>query len=276
MYQLINPPKTEYMKKLLFLLTSAIALVAVASSDATAQTVAKGDNIVSVGGGVGIDAYAEAKITWTQKLVYERIIKDGLFNGKFALGVGLTAGNAYGGKYEGMVAGSYDYYYTVTYLTANRYGSPVFDRQEQWHREGTGTAKADCVRDDVSLQLNATMHYSPTDHWDLYFTIGGGAVMIKPLYSNYRNTSGLGEYERDFFDQRLGYGMKYSYNDLDHVEWQGGKTKFAASVSAFIGGRYWFNNHWAVQLEAGLLNFHIKKSYGHGYHFASIGASYKF
>lgn len=260
------------MKKTLLVLAVAAATVV-----ATAQPLVKGDNIASLGGGVGIDAYeAEAKITWTQKLVYERIIMDNLFNGKFALGVGLTAGNAYGGKFEGMVAGTYDYYYTVTWLKAGRGGNPVFDRQEQHHREGQGTAEADCARDDISLQLNATLHYNLSDRCDLYFTIGAGAVMLKPLYSNYRNTKGMGEYSSDHFYDRLGWGSRYSYNDLDHVKWIGGKTKFAASVSAFIGGRYWFNNRWAAQLEAGLLNFHIKKSYGHGYHFASIGASYKF
>lgn len=244
-----------------------------------AQALDKGDNVVSLGLGAGIIVSPdgkESKMDYHGKLAFEHGIADGLFGGKFSLGIGVSAINSITEKAEGTVIGTYDYSYHWVKYERNKYGSNKYLESGDKQRTGQGTADADSYRDDVSLMLQLSLHYNVSDKLDTYLSIGGGGCAIIPVFANIHNEKGFAKMDHDEYDARLGWGMQYSFNDLDHVKWDGGDTKFAPSASAFIGARYYFSSHWAAQIEAGLVGMNIKKSFGHVYNLGSIGVCYKF
>lgn len=268
------------MKKL-GILMSAMVLSASASFGQTFQS---GDKVASLGVGVGVVKNIpnpDQSATFTQKLSMEWCVKDGLFE-KGSIGIGFAINNGYGGAYETEIAGKYDYSYTVEKYKhykndRNRWVTELYD-VDVVKRKGYGTADADLNRNDLTAMFTASFHYQFLDKLDTYFTLGVGVTTIFHLTGNIHNEN---EFESksdtpNFTNNKTDYDFKYSFNDLDHVKWQGLGTILRPAMAVHVGARYYFTENWAANMEVGLLNATFSDKYGSGYNVFSVGASYKF
>ncbi len=282
------------MKKLFF----ASALAMLGSLAATAQ-VEQGDRFLELGIGVGAaENINGTKGMFTQRLAGEWIIKDNLFNlfgVDFALGVGFQIDNAAGGRYEGLVSGKYDYYYTTTitkHKQDNGHGRPITTTESNsTHREGTGLAIADVTRDNLSLMPTVSLHGKVWKQLDVYATFGLGLGVMTNNLSNYEPTTinipGVGEvgglYKKDYYDKTTMpngdvWEFRYSFNDADHAEWNKKpyKSKATFACAFYLGARYFINKTWGVNAQFGLISANVNKTYGNSYNILSFGATYSF
>ena len=243
-----------------------------------AQTFEKGSVVVSAQGIGGImDTPDDNKLGYGGRLSVEFSVADNLFNGKGSFGIGLVASDLYGGTYESMNVGSYDYQYTVTtYVKRN---SMIETSHDQMKRKNKGTAECDVNRNDATLMATLALHIEFAEHLDTYLMLGGGATYCTRSFSNYRNTF---NFERvDHIESKPsvnGYKvpvLSYSYDDFKHVKWEGFDPKFFPAAMGVIGARYYFTDHFAVNAEAGLSTFTIKKNLN-AMTFGGVGVSFKF
>ena len=251
---------------------------------APAQTFQKGDKVITAAGNIGMfDTPDDMKLGYGGKISFEYGVADGLFGGKGSIGIGITATDLYGGTYEGVNIGSYNYNYTsVTYSRMKTPGSSRYYIEEMTgthHREGEGSAKCDVNRNDATLLATVSLHYQFMDKLDTYFSVGGGATYVKRFFSNYHNAIGMSK--EDHIRQKPsvsnydGPVVSYAYDDFAHAKWQGGGSKVYPAINASVGARYYITNHWAVSAEVGLNAFTIKKNIN-AMTLGSIGACYKF
>ena len=266
------------MKKLIVLMSAMV----LSASVSFGQTFEKGDKVASLGVGVGSVKNVpnpDKSATFTQKLSMEWCIVDNLMD-KGSIGLGFAINNGYGGAYESKMLGTYDYSYVVQtqrrekHDRYNRYYY-VYDSYIQ-NRNGMGVADVDLNRNDLTALFMASFHYQFIDKLDTYFTLGLGVTSMFHLSGNYRNEEGF-EAAFKVHDPDKDYSVSYSYNDLDHVEWQDGLgTILRPAMAVHVGARYYFTENWAANMEVGLLNATFSDKYGSGYNVFSIGASYKF
>lgn len=239
---------------------------------AAAQEFDKGDRRIDLTLGVGvIGGKGESVTTFDQHFGMEWGI--GRIGDKVTVGLGFSINNTYGSLGDTKIVGTYDYYY-------DRYvNSAVIDynKSDRLHREGFGTADARMTREDVNAQLTVSFHYSPVSKLDIYAKIGAGAGVMNYLIGNIHNEDG---FSAKTVDKTVSTGSRYvySYNDLDHVKWQGYDTKVVPAISAYAGLTYYFSQRWGVDAQVGLLsgNLKLKNSYAATYSVFAVGATYKF
>lgn len=267
-------------------LKTIIAAVSVlaAAIPTQAQVFAKGDRKVDLTIGVGLVAYKdESRATFDQHASMEWGVAS--VADKFTLGVGFQVNNSYGGKYDGMVAGEYDYTYTL-----REYGRTYSYKDNKWHRmdekkemhrKGVGTADASIAREDVNALATVALHFSPIPKLDTYVKVGAGVGYMTYIIGNYSNEKGFksADHYSKTNNKIAEITTTYKYNDLDHVKWSGADGKVVPSMAAYIGATYMITDRWGADLQLGLVsaNFkNAKKGYPNSYGIFSIGASYRF
>ncbi len=269
-----------------------VALVGIASADA--QTFRKGDIVVDANIGIGVardryqtfnssstivDTEKSNRVTFTQRLGVEFGVWD--INETMGLGIGIDFQNANGSTKQ-QISGFYDYDYTfVTYdkvinSSTNRPGTQYTSSSSIKNRQGAGQAMASAAIMDFNLTMRAVYHIELMDRLDAYGGIGFGVARVKYSYSNFDHLRGFAA-ETKMFDSKSDAIVQfaYSYDDLEHVKWQEGDAKGRFAYSLFLGARYYFNDHWALNGELGLPVVTFQGGYNH-YNIFSVGASYKF
>lgn len=281
---LFSPP--EFMKH--SLLTGFFAALALC---AYAQDYVAGDRLLDFGIGVGSASSADgSKATFTQRIAVEWIAIDNLFGASnLSLGTGLQINNAAGGRYSGLVTGSYDYKYDVIIRKYENHRLVGTD-SESGSRKGHGVATCDVSRDNISLMPTVSLHGNFGSKLDLYATFGLGMGLMTNTLSGFEATridvpggGYIGGFEeKDFSDERqVGNQIwKYSggYRDIDHAEWNkdGFRRKLVFATSLFIGARYFVSDSWALGAQLGLLDACVDRKFGNSYNIFSLGATYLF
>lgn len=244
----------------------------------------KGDRKVDLTVGVGTVAYTDkSRVTFDQHLGMEWGVAS--VADKLTVGVGFNINNSYGGSIDGMVTGTYDYTYirrsygkTFSYKN-NRWES--FNDTKEIRRNGVGTADADVAREDVNAQFVAAIHFSPMSKLDTYLKVGAGVGYMSWVVSNLHNESGFKKADvHETSSSKVHQTTDtYSYDDLDHVKWQGFKSKIVPAMSVYLGATYMLNDKWGVDAQIGLISANIKgnkKGYPNSYGVFALGASYHF
>lgn len=278
------------MKKMLL----AVAVLAVVTG-ADAQTFRKGDIVVDANIGIGvahdrndinnptnnnpvnIQSDKSNRITFTQRIGAEFGVWD--INDNMGLGIGIDFQNAMGATNH-YVTGTYNYDYVLTtydrVVNSNRPGTQYTSSTSTKNRSGFGGAMARAQITDFNLTLRAVYHIQLINNLDTYAGVGFGVARVKYNYSDLDPLIGFSSESR-MFDSKSDAIVQfaYSYNDLDHVVWQDDNAQGRFAFGLFLGGRYYLNDHWAVNAELGLPVMTYKKDYSH-YNVFSVGASYKF
>lgn len=204
---------------------------------------------------------------------------------KVTVGLGFQVNNSYGGTFDGMVAGKYDYTYTV-----NTRGKVYSYSDKKWHsandsksvrRKGVGTAEADVSRDDVNALFMVGFHFSPMKKLDTYLKVGAGVGMMNYIVSNKRNTSGFSSADKTSVNNSniVQTTTSYKYDDLDHVKWEGLDSKVVPAMSVYVGATYKITSKFGCDLQLGLISANLKdkdKGYPNSYGVFAVGASYFF
>lgn len=261
---------------------TTLAVAALTICCASAQEVKPGDKMIDLGIGLG-DANGAM---FTQRLNFEWILNADVINENFAVGLGFQINNAYGAKRELINVGTFNYDYTLSILKKPQQGASRIDTQKI-NRQGSGFAKTDASREDVSFMPTVSLHGNFVKNLDLYVTFGLGIGVMNYIKSDYTaiNLPGLDGYtgfNSANYSNISEVGSEtwitsYSYNDIEHAKWSydyGSKAVF--STAFFVGARYFFNEKWGVNAQLGLLTANVKKSYGNSYNVFSIGATYRF
>lgn len=165
-----------------------------------------------------------------------------------------------------------------------KYSTDKWERisvNEKRRREGVGTADADVSREDINIMPTVALHYSPMKKLDTYVKIGVGVGMMNYLFSNFRNENGFKSVNINNHTENKLYDVytTYSYNDLDHVDWEGYKIRPSVAVAAYIGATYMLTDKWGLDAQLGLVSSCLKESkykYPASYSIFAIGASYRF
>lgn len=256
------------MKKLL--LPVILCFVGMA---AAAQEFSEGDRRVDLTIGVGtIPGSAMSATSFDQHFSMEWGI--GRVMDKVTVGLGFSINNTYGSFGDRRLIGTYDYYYT-NYVNS---GVIDYNKENKVHRYGVGTADARLSREDINAQVTVSFHYSPMPRLDVYSKIGAGFGVMNYLIGDPYNADGFSQKTVDKTNSQGTYHA-YSYNDLDHVEWQGLDSKVVPAISVYLGATYYLNSRWGVDAQIGLLSANLKgekKGYPNSYSIFAVGASYKF
>lgn len=256
------------------------------AGSAYSQSFQKGDMVVDLGVGFGtadamkVEMFGGLPIaqetstgTFTQKLSFEYGILD-LNCGSIGLGALIT--NAYGFGVDGLAVGEYDYTYTIQHYRrgSGRHKWENYQTSTQ-QRQGIVTGKATTHVDDINILIKGSFHKEFVKNLDTYATLGLGASIYTTTVSpgdNIHFDSDTKKFDTNYSNN---YQLVYSYNDKDHVKWQGGETKGRFAMALFLGARYYLTSNWAVFGELGLTSASFKKNAG-VYNIFSLGASYKF
>lgn len=204
---------------------------------------------------------------------------------KVTVRLGFQLNNSYGGTFEGMVAGIYDYSYRFTTT-----GQVYSYSDKKWHsvndskdikREGVGTADADISREDINALFVAGFHYSPLKKLDTYVKVRVGVGVMNYIVSNHRNTSGFGSANVNSVNNSniVNTTTTYRYNDLDHVQWEGFDAKVVPAMSVYIGATYMITPQIGADIQLGIIGANLKdknKGYPNSYSVFALGSSYHF
>lgn len=234
--------------------------------------------------GVGTVAYADKnRPTFDQHLGMEWGVAS--VAERFTVGLGFKVNNSYGGNFESMVAGTYDYSYTRrSYGKIYRYSTKKwesFDETTQVKRSGVGTGDGDISREDVDAQFTATLHFSPMSRFDTYIKVGVGVGYMHWMISNIRNENGFGKADVNETNETSIRQTTdiYSYDDLAHTKWQGLKSKVVPAMSIYLGATYMLTEKWGLDAQIGLISARLKgnkRGYPNSYSIFAVGASYIF
>lgn len=270
------------MKKFTFFL-----LTLVSTSTVFAQTFKRGDMVADLTIGVGsaqvsaqhyndnkeLISEKQAKPTFTQKLGFEVGIWDITENS--ALGFGVNINNACGAAHNSYVTGTYDYTYYSTSYTKNNGRWQTSNHQEH-KRSGSGNAIAKTTIDDFNVMFKLAYHHQLIDNLDTYFALGFGVDSRRNFYGSYSETTGFSAARQEYDSNHSGsFQLTYSYDDLDHVEWQNSTSFPAFCMAAYIGARYYLTENWGITCELGLTSLSIKKDLN-DFSIFNLGACYKF
>lgn len=256
------------------------------------QSFRKGDIVVDLGVGIGVAEVTDTRytsgskselktedkmgVTFTQQLGVEIGVHN--FNEKSSLGFGVNINNSWGGVHQSIATGTYDYTYTIheykrTTGTFSKWQSNGYSTVE---RHGSGTAQARTSLEELNVMFKLAYHYEPVKNLDLYGALGFGISSYRELYGNYTNKSGFSNNSHKLDESsKLYYQSVYSFNDLEHVVWQNSTPSARFVLGAFVGARYYFNNHWGVYGQLGLPSLSFKKDLNN-YSLFGCGVSYKF
>ncbi len=271
-------------KSLLIGVVVLLMLAASSFSASSAETFGKGSVVINLQGNIGfMDTPDDNKLAYGGRLSFEFGLAD-IIEDKGSLGLVLVASDLYGGTYESLNAGKYNYSYTSTTYYKEQGGvfgqrSVISSSTTVHNRKGDCAAECDVTRNDATLMAGISFHYEFANHLDTYMMIGGGATYCTRSFSNYYNEINLSvvDHRRDKpnVNNYDGPVISYYYNDYNHVKWLGFDPKFYPAAMALIGARYFLSDHFALGLEAGLNTFTIKKNLN-AMTVGSLGLSYKF
>ena len=244
----------------------------------------KGDRKMDLTIGVGTIEYADKnRATFDQHFSMEWGVAK--IADKVTVGLGFAINNQYGGSYESIAAGKYDYYYNhhswgkVYSFSKDKWEK--FDSNKRVHREGVGTADANVAREDVDALFTCSFHYSPLPKLDTYIKVGAGVGVMNYIISGHKNLKGFSSadyYNHDVSKYNDSYDS-YSYNDLDHVKWNGYHAKLVPSMAAFAGATYYLTERWGADLQIGVIDANFKskkKGYPNSFGVFAVGCTYKF
>lgn len=265
------------MKK--FLLLSAIMAVAISSQ--AQGTFNKGERKIDLTVGIGMVDYAYKPLaTFDQHFGMEWGIAR--IADKVTIGVGFAVNNTYGGKYQGLVIGQYDYkYYRTTtgsmYSFITNKWSSIND-QQQITRKGEGSADADIAREDVNALVTVSFHFTPIPKLDTYLKVGCGVGCMTYIIGNYRNEQGFKSenVNNHMEDKYTDITTRYYYNDLDHTQWSSFDPKVVPAIATYVGATYYLTNQWGIEAQFGLISANLNDDYPNSYSMFAIGATYKF
>ena len=243
------------MRKII--ISAAIALLA--GGTAAAQEFSQGDLRASLSIGVGcVDYTTGSKATFDQHVGVEWGVKN-LYN-NLSLGVGFLINNSGGASRDNRVNGVFNYTY---YNNVEIDGIPAV---ETINRTGVASATARVSREDFNIMPTVSLHYSPLSKLDTYLRAGIGIGAMCWINGDYKN-EGVVMSSPD---------MALPFPDLEHVQWAHRKNHAVVAVSAHIGATYYFNEHWGLDGQFGIIGANcFKKSYGNSYSSFALGASYK-
>lgn len=243
----------------------------------------EGDKKATLTVGVGTVPYSDKnRATFDQHLSMEWGVA--MIADKLTLGVGVAINNQYGAQYESLVIGSYDYNYVMSNygqeLNSHNRWAP-FSNNTSHNRKGIGSAKAKIAREDIDLQGIVSLHYSPLDKLDAFVTFGVGVAYLNYITTDIHDEEGFSEANYHHYTEtsKRKSTVSYSYNDLDHVKWEGMRSKAGASVAAYLGATYSLTETWGVTMQIGLIDANVKgakKGYPNSYGVFALGASYLF
>lgn len=255
------------------------ACVALMGLSAKGQTFQKGDRVVNAGIGVGV--IKGVGPTFTQKIGMEWGVAH---VGPGVIGLGVALHNAYGGTSDGEVAGAYDYKVPTTMHTYrkndhNRWMLST-DAGQPLHRVGYGTADAKFAREDLKAMVTGSYHYAITDKLEAYGTFGMGVALINNLCGHFDNYKGFERKTKqndiNTSNKTTQYCLTYSYDDLDHADFEGyrsHKAGFACGVCA--GARYAMTESISAFGEVGLVSGAFNKNQLKGLDVLTLGVSIK-
>ncbi len=226
---------------------------------------------IDVGIGVG-SVYSNPKGMFTQRIGAEWNILPRFLANDISMAVGFYVNNNYGGGIDVHTVGTYDYSYTV-FSNSDIYGVT----SNRYRRQGSGSADVRVRRDDISFLPTVSLRYHCTDKLEAYISLGVGLSLMNSMTGSYINSTGFSSANVVNQPNSGTASLTYNYNDLDHVKWSDTSwTKASPAVSAYLGARYFFTEHWGINAQLGLISANIKKSVGNSYNVFSIGASYRF
>lgn len=192
------------------------------------------------------------------------------------VGLGFSVNNYYGATISGIVTGSYDYYYTIrTHYSNNVMGTGTTTQQK--HRNADCYADAKISQEDVNAQFVASFHYSPIDKLDVYVKIGAGISCLNSIVSNIHNEQNLQKADHDNTTPS-GTRTTYSYNDYEHVKWNGYGTTIGLAMSGYAGASWWFTEKWGATAKIGMIssNIILKSGSGVSCSIFAVGIAHKF
>lgn len=266
------------MKRLLSI--SAIAALAIAAS---AQEFNVGTTKASLSVGVGVYNSADKpRATFDQHLNMEWGI--GQITDKLTIGVGFAINNAFGGSHESAVVGSYNYTYNVTVSskTLNSHNRWVGSTDnETRRRKGQGYAQCNAAAEHYNAMATVAVHCTPMSRLDAYVKLGVGAGAMSTILTNYHDEQGFSKdtYKKTTETKTKVWTTRYSYNDLDHAEWDDCETKVTPAVAFYVGATYYITEQIGLDAQFGLVSSNIKdakKAYPSSFSILAIGAAYRF
>ena len=267
------------MKKVIILLVSLFTLIS-----ANAQSFRKGNMVIDLGVGFGMANVVDTKLTSSQEIEEKKYLKEAItqklsfevgvanLTKKSSLGFGVSFNNSYGASHREIATGTYNYMYTVTTATLNSHNRWDYRRTTQT-RSGSGQANSTAKVEEFNVMAKLAYHYSFSQRFDTYVGIGFGVSSYKALYSKFTNETGFSR--ANVNSGGSSQQVSYSYDDLDHVKWEGASPSARFAVGAYIGTRYYFSKHWGINMEAGLVPLSLKKDLNN-YSILSVGVSCKF
>lgn len=268
-----------------------IAALAIGQSALAEDTFRKGNIVVDLNLGIGtdretydtynsnsqnpnfIDSSKKNRATFTQRLGVEF----GVWNitDKSTLGIGFDITNSIGSTRH-YISGTYDYSYVATAYNRGDNNLWTLSNTQNINREGVGTSVANASIADISFMIRVAYHREFIDNLDTYAGLGFGLACTKYSYSNYDHKEGFSRRTETLDQNYTGpVQLVYSYDDFDHVEWEKSNAMARFAFAAYIGARYYFNSHWAVNAEIGLPSVSFSATSPH-YSIFTVGASYKF
>lgn len=260
-------------------------LVSVMSFSAYASEFEKGDIVADVNFGVGVaknynqwkndkEGLKSNKVmrgSFTQRIGVEFGICD--LGNNMSLGLGFSFNNAVIGSTSRYVTGKYNYSYSL--VSHSWHDNRWHSDSKVMDRNGSGNAIAKGSYDDFSALVRFAFHYSPVSKLDAYVGLGFGVSYYHTGFSDFKDKSGFSADSKKFDSRDHSFQLSYDYNDLDHVEWDGGNAEGRLASAFYVGARYYVTDHLAVQGELGLPCMTFKKNLA-DYSLLSLGVSYKF
>lgn len=237
-----------------------------------------GDKKVDFTIGVGAIRYADhTRATFDQHMNLEWGVTK--LGERVTLGVGFAVNNNYGGRFESIISGKYDYKYTQTTSTTatGANSQSLVTKKEEVSRQGYGTANADITRDDINAMATVSFHFSPMKKLDTYVKVGLGIGFESYVIDNICGIEGFSAANEN---KLVGNNItvQYRYNDLDHTNWNEYDPKVTAAVAAYIGATYFFNEEWGLDAQVGMVSANLsnKSKNANAFGLFALGVAYKF
>lgn len=244
----------------------------------------KGTVLLDIGVGGGYNHDETPGALFTQKVGADFGVAN--LGPRTSLGVGFTLNNAWGDADRQVVAGVYDYEYTLTTTIYKRNSThnwvPAGSETRSSRRKGAGTADARVATENVQLLANLSLHHQFSPKFSGYLVVGAGAGMLNLVASDLEPLEGLEEDSRSDALNRNASGeqqilFKYAYDDMKQADFSATiyKHRFCPAVAGYLGGRFSINRHFSAFGEIGFNTATLHSTLPNSYNLATFGVSYK-
>lgn len=244
----------------------------------------KGTVLLNIGIGGGYNHDENPGALFTQKVGADFGVAN--LGPRTSLGVGFTLNNAWGDADRQVVAGVYDYEYTLTTTIYKRNSThnwvPAGSETRSSRRKGVGTADARVATENVQLLANLSLHHQFSPKFSGYLVVGAGAGMQNLVANDVEALEGLEEDSRSDALNRNSSGeqqilFKYAYDDIKHADFSATiyRHRFCPAVAGYLGGRFSINRHFSAFGEIGFNTATLHRTLPNSYNLATFGVSYK-